>query len=76
MKHYARPSLALGTVDDLGVLKEDESVEDILRRQLLEKDRECDKVRRRTLQLSRTALTAGVNSGCSCRFRFNHCRPN
>jgi len=41
----ARPSLALGA-DDLGVLREgDESNEDVLRRQLLEKDRECDRVR-------------------------------
>ncbi|KAI0368925.1 hypothetical protein BV20DRAFT_968732 [Pilatotrama ljubarskyi] len=43
VRHYARPSLAVGA-DDLGVLKEDESVEDVLRRQLLEKDRECDKL--------------------------------
>ena len=43
VRHYARSSLAPGA-DDLGVLKEDESVEDVLRRQLLEKDRECDKV--------------------------------
>jgi hypothetical protein len=36
--------MALGT-DDLGVLKEgEESNEDVLRRQLLEKDRENDKV--------------------------------
>jgi hypothetical protein len=46
VRHYARPSLALGT-DDLGVLKEgDESNEDVLRRQLLDKDRENDKVKR------------------------------
>ncbi|KAI0778859.1 hypothetical protein BD413DRAFT_119952 [Trametes elegans] len=44
VRHYARPSLAAGA-DDLGVLKEDESVEDVLRRQLLEKDRECDRLR-------------------------------
>ncbi|KAI0673843.1 hypothetical protein C8Q78DRAFT_1019299 [Trametes maxima] len=44
VRNYARPSLALGA-DDLGVLKEDESVEDVLRRQLLEKDRENDKLR-------------------------------
>ena len=44
VRHYARPSLALGT-DDLGVLREvDESNEDILRRQLLDKDRENDRV--------------------------------
>lgn len=47
IKHYSRPSLALGA-DDLTVLKEnpDESIEDVLRRQLLEKDRENDKVAR------------------------------
>ena len=44
VRHYARPSLALAA-DDLGVLREgDESNEDVLRRQLVEKDRECDKV--------------------------------
>ena len=44
-RHYGRPSLALGA-DDLGMLKEtpEESTEDVLRRQLIEKDRECDKV--------------------------------
>lgn len=44
-RHYPKPSLALGA-DDLGMLKEnpDESIEDVLRRQLLEKDRENDKV--------------------------------
>ncbi|KAI0937452.1 hypothetical protein AcV5_005358 [Taiwanofungus camphoratus] len=45
VRHYARPSLALGA-DDLGMLKEspEESNEDVLRRQLLEKDRENDKL--------------------------------
>jgi hypothetical protein len=44
VRHHGRPSLALGT-DDLGILKEgDESDEDVLRRQLLDKDRENDKV--------------------------------
>ncbi|KZT27528.1 hypothetical protein NEOLEDRAFT_1130498 [Neolentinus lepideus HHB14362 ss-1] len=45
VRHYTRPSLALGA-DDLGMLKEspDESNEDVLRRQLLEKDRELDKL--------------------------------
>jgi len=44
-RHYARPSLALAA-DDLGVLREgDESNEDVLRRQLLDKDREVDRVR-------------------------------
>lgn len=45
-RHYGRPSLALGA-DDLGMLKEtpDETAEDVLRRQLIDKDRECDRVR-------------------------------
>ncbi|RPD64636.1 hypothetical protein L226DRAFT_549426 [Lentinus tigrinus ALCF2SS1-7] len=43
VRHYAKSSLAIGA-DDLGVLKEDESVEDVLRRQLLDKDRECDRL--------------------------------
>ncbi|KAF8902255.1 hypothetical protein CPB84DRAFT_1908916 [Gymnopilus junonius] len=44
VRHYPRPSLALAA-DDLGVLREgDESNEDVLRRQLLEKDRECDRL--------------------------------
>ncbi|KAI0800535.1 hypothetical protein C8Q74DRAFT_422282 [Fomes fomentarius] len=42
VRNHSRPSYAMG-VDDLGMVKEDESVEDVLRRQLLEKDRECDK---------------------------------
>jgi hypothetical protein len=45
VRSSARPSLALGT-DELGALREgDESNEDVLRRQLLDKDRENDKVR-------------------------------
>ncbi|KAF4612454.1 hypothetical protein D9613_004415 [Agrocybe pediades] len=49
--YAARPSLALAA-DDLGVLREgDETNEDVLRRQLLEKDRECDR-----LQMSIQAL--------------------
>ena len=45
VRHYARPSIALAS-DDLGMLREGaETDEDILRRQLIEKDRECDKVR-------------------------------
>lgn len=46
VRHNARPSLATFGVDDLGVLNEEsgESLEDVLRRQLLEKDREIDKV--------------------------------
>lgn len=43
VRNYARPSFAPGA-DDLGVLREDEPVEDTLRRQLLDKDRENDKV--------------------------------
>jgi len=44
VRHYGRPSLALAA-DDLGVLREgDEANEDVLRRQLLDKDRENDKV--------------------------------
>jgi hypothetical protein len=44
LRHNTRPSLALGA-DDLGMLREgDESDEDVLRRQLLDKDRENDKV--------------------------------
>jgi hypothetical protein len=46
VRHYARPSLALAS-DDLGMLREGaESDEDVLRKQLIEKDRECDRVRR------------------------------
>jgi hypothetical protein len=45
VRHYARPSLALAA-DDLGMLREgDESNEDVLRKQLLDKDRENDKAR-------------------------------
>ncbi|KIK02544.1 hypothetical protein K443DRAFT_677494 [Laccaria amethystina LaAM-08-1] len=45
VRHYARPSLALAA-DDLGMLREgDESNEDVLRKQLLDKDRENDKLR-------------------------------
>ncbi|KAG6877021.1 hypothetical protein C0992_011043 [Termitomyces sp. T32_za158] len=44
VRNYPRPSLALGA-DDLGMLREaDETNEDVLRRQLLDKDRENDKV--------------------------------
>ena len=42
-RHSARPSIF--TAEDLGALKEiDESTEDMLRRQLLEQERENDKV--------------------------------
>ena len=45
VRHYSRPSIAQGA-DDLGILREDEdSVEDVLRKQLMDKERECDKVR-------------------------------
>ncbi|KAF9528147.1 hypothetical protein CPB83DRAFT_907075 [Crepidotus variabilis] len=44
-RHYARPSLALAT-DDMGMLREgDESSEDALRRQLIEREREIDKLK-------------------------------
>jgi hypothetical protein len=44
VRHYSRPSTAQGA-DDLGILKEnDDSVEDVLRKQLIDKERECDKV--------------------------------
>lgn len=44
VRHYGRPSIVQGT-DDLGLLKEtDESPEEALRRELIEKDRENDKV--------------------------------
>ena len=43
-RHFARPLHVLAT-DDLGVLREgDESGEDTLRRQLMDKEREIDKV--------------------------------
>lgn len=42
--HTTRPTLSTMT-DDLGMLREEESVEDSLRRELLSKDRENDKVR-------------------------------
>jgi hypothetical protein len=45
VRHHGRPSLAIGA-DDLGILREgNESNEDVLRRQLIEKDRENDRVR-------------------------------
>jgi hypothetical protein len=43
-KHIPRPSIAL-TANEIGTLREgSETNEDVLRRQLLEKDRENDKV--------------------------------
>ncbi|KAG2022381.1 hypothetical protein CC2G_000137 [Coprinopsis cinerea AmutBmut pab1-1] len=51
VRHYGRPSIAL-TSDDLGVLKEPgESDEDVLRRQLLEKDRQVDQLTAQVDQL-------------------------
>ncbi|KAJ7080972.1 hypothetical protein B0H15DRAFT_855724 [Mycena belliarum] len=45
VRNYGRPSLALGP-DDLGVLREgNESNEDVLRRQLIDKDRENDRLK-------------------------------
>ncbi|KAJ7236872.1 hypothetical protein B0H12DRAFT_1204452 [Mycena haematopus] len=45
VRNYGRPSLALGA-DDLGILREgNESDEDILRRQLIDTDRENDRLR-------------------------------
>ncbi|KAF8648785.1 hypothetical protein AX16_006167 [Volvariella volvacea WC 439] len=50
VRHYTRPSA--NVADDLGVLKEgDESAEDGLRKQLIEKDRENDKLRDQIQQL-------------------------
>lgn len=44
VRHHGKPSLAMSG-DDLGVLREsEETLEDVLRRQLLEKDKENDKV--------------------------------
>ena len=42
-RHFGRPSQLLQT-DDLGVLREGDETEDVLRRQLLEREREIDKV--------------------------------
>ncbi|TFK56447.1 hypothetical protein OE88DRAFT_1649736 [Heliocybe sulcata] len=57
-RNNTRPSLALGA-DDLSVLKEnpDETNEDVLRRQLLDKDRELDKLHAQ-IQSLQTQLTA------------------
>lgn len=54
-----RPSVAPTTPNDLGVLREgpDESTEDVLRRQLLDKDRENDR-----LQLQVQALQAQLSA--------------
>jgi len=47
VRHYTRPSVPTTGTDDLGVLKEipEESTEVLLRRQLLEKEKENDKLR-------------------------------
>ncbi|KZP29269.1 hypothetical protein FIBSPDRAFT_851638 [Athelia psychrophila] len=44
VRNYSRSSSTIIPVDDLGILREDESAEDALRRQLLEKDRENDRL--------------------------------
>jgi len=45
VRTYSRPSSIVVTSDELGVLREgDETNEDVLRRQLLDKDRENDKL--------------------------------
>lgn len=50
VRQYGKPSLAMGG-DELGVLREsEETLEDVLRRQLLEKDKENDKVCKKLLQ--------------------------
>jgi len=44
VRHHQKSSLAIG-VDDLGILREGEdSVEDLLRKQMIDKERECDRV--------------------------------
>ncbi|KAL0952138.1 hypothetical protein HGRIS_008759 [Hohenbuehelia grisea] len=56
VRHYARQSIAFGT-DDLGVLKEsEESPEDTLRRQLLETERENDKLKAALVKLQNELL--------------------
>lgn len=46
LRNNSKPSAFLGS-DELGALREEESTEGTLRRQLLEKDRENDKVTER-----------------------------
>ena len=54
-RHYVRPSHVLAT-DDLGVLREgDESSEDTLRRQLMDKEREIDRVSSASVGLRRSS---------------------
>lgn len=72
VRHYARPSLALGTTDDLGVLREDESNEDALRRQLLDKDRENDRVGGGSIHYA--AFVVLIT--CSCKRKYKYYRPN
>ncbi|KAG0706691.1 hypothetical protein DFH29DRAFT_798100 [Suillus ampliporus] len=51
VRNYGRPSFSLAA-DDLGILREgDEAIEDVLRRQLLDKDRENDKLQSTILTL-------------------------
>nr|GAT46676.1 predicted protein [Mycena chlorophos] len=51
--HHSRPSAAhfANGIDDLGVLREDETTEDALRRQLVEKDRENDRLKSQVVSL-------------------------
>jgi len=66
-----RPSLQLG-VDDLGALAEgDERSEDGLRKKLLEKDRENDRVCASFGFLGVFGLRRVL---CSCAHRFRHCK--
>jgi len=52
VRTYPRTSLNLSTpADDLSTLREDDSIEDTLRKQLVEKDRENDKLRSTLLSL-------------------------
>ncbi|KAH8094753.1 hypothetical protein BXZ70DRAFT_947408 [Cristinia sonorae] len=47
LRHHSRPSVSSSAADDLGVLREagEETLEDVLRQQLLEKTKENDKLR-------------------------------
>ncbi|KAJ3819137.1 hypothetical protein F5880DRAFT_1490199 [Lentinula raphanica] len=59
VRHHTRASIQLALhTDDLGVLREgDESDADVLRKQLLEKDRECDRLKT-TLSLLQSQLSS------------------
>ena len=80
VRHYTRATVTAATTgtDDLGVLKEvsEESSEVTLRRQLLEKDRENDKVRE-LLNFSSQRIAYEWRLSCHPRssgIRFRHCR--